>query len=115
LRSIFLALDKKKPDLPEEKIRQPSFTYFNAVEYGIRRIENTKVAREPETVFSVEKAADRVLFNRFVPASIVVNEEWKFVHFRERLGLSGARFGPSDIQSSKNGRGRVCWWICAPP
>jgi two-component system CheB/CheR fusion protein len=82
----FLPLDKKNRIFQKKKSVSRLSTYFNGVEYGIRRVENTKVARESETVLTVEKAADRVLFNRFVPASIVVNEEMEIVHFRGKTG-----------------------------
>jgi two-component system, chemotaxis family, CheB/CheR fusion protein len=44
------------------------------------------VTREPQQFFAVEKEVDRVLMNRFVPASIVVNEEMEIVHFRGKTG-----------------------------
>jgi two-component system CheB/CheR fusion protein len=56
------------------------------VEYSIRRVEDSKAVREVEGVSSVEKAAERVLFNRFVPASIVINEEMDIVQFRGKTG-----------------------------
>jgi len=82
----FSPLDKKNRIFQKKKSVSRLSTYFNGVEYGIRRVENTKPTREPEVAFTVEKAADRVLFNRFVPASIVVNEEMEIVHFRGKTG-----------------------------
>lgn len=82
----FAPLDKKNRIFQKRKVASRLSTYFNGVEYGIRRIEMNQAAREPDIVGTVEKAADRVLFNRFVPASIVINEELEIVHFRGKTG-----------------------------
>jgi two-component system, chemotaxis family, CheB/CheR fusion protein len=79
-------VDKKNRIFQKKKSASRLATYFSGVEYGIRRVEDNKPAREPEAVSTVEKAADRALFNRFVPASIVVNEEMEIVHFRGKTG-----------------------------
>jgi len=82
----FIAVDKKNRIFQKKKSASRLATYFSGVEYGIRRVEDSKAVREPEAVSTVEKAADRVLFNRFVPASIVVNEEMEIVQFRGKTG-----------------------------
>ena len=43
----------------------------------------------------IEKDVDRLLLNRFVPASIVVNEQMEIVHFR---GKTGAYLEPATGQ-----------------
>ncbi len=82
----FTPVDKKNRLFQKKKSASRLATYFSGVEYGIRRVEDNKAAREPEAVSTVEKAADRVLFSRFVPASIVLNEEMEIVQFRGKTG-----------------------------
>lgn len=82
----FAPLDKKSRIFQKKRSVSRLATYFHGVEYSIRRPEDSKAVREQESVPTVEKAADRVLFNRFVPASIVINEEMEIVHFRGKTG-----------------------------
>ncbi len=41
---------------------------------------------EPQAGFTVEREADRLLLDRFVPASVVVNEQMEIVQFRGKTG-----------------------------
>jgi two-component system CheB/CheR fusion protein len=82
----FSAVDKKNRIFQKKRSANRLSTYFNGVEYGIRQVENSKVVREVDSSLSVEKAADRVLFNRFVPAAIVVNDDMEIVQFRGKTG-----------------------------
>src|SRR5258708_8355889 len=54
----FHSVDKKNRIFQKKKEATRMATYFNGVEYGIRRAEGAKVLREPEPVSTVEKAAD---------------------------------------------------------
>jgi len=92
---VFLAA-RQEDRIFRRKIVSRLSTYFNAVEYGIRRIENTKVAREPETVFQCRKGSRRVLF-MFRSRQHCVNEEMELCIFEERLGPIWSPLGPSDI------------------
>jgi two-component system, chemotaxis family, CheB/CheR fusion protein len=60
----FTPVDKKNRIFQKKKSGSRLATYFSGIEYGIRRVGDNKAAREPEAVFTVEKAADRVLFSR---------------------------------------------------
>src|SRR5258706_5026662 len=82
----FIPIDKKNRIFQKKKSGTRPVTYFNNVDFDIRRNEDSKVARESEPSATIEKAADRILFHRFVPASIVVNEDMEIVHFRGKTG-----------------------------
>src|SRR5258708_3230253 len=82
----FSPVDKKNRIFQKKKSSSRPATYFNALDYSIRRVDDGRAHREPEAVSPIEKAADRMLFNRFVPASIVVNEDMEIVQFRGKTG-----------------------------
>jgi len=83
----FLAVDKKNKIFQKKKSAARLLTYFGGPDYGKRRsTTDPKVAREPNPVFAVENEADRLLMSRFVPPSVVVNEEMEIVHLRGKTG-----------------------------
>jgi two-component system, chemotaxis family, CheB/CheR fusion protein len=55
-------------------------------DHRLLRSTDAKAARKPEPASLIEKEIDRLLLNRFVPASIVVNEHMEIVHFRGKTG-----------------------------
>ena len=69
--------------LKESAARLP--TYFGALDYGLRRAGEGKAA-EPVPAFAAERDVDRLLVDRFVPASVVVNEQMHIVQFRGKTG-----------------------------
>ena len=81
----FHPVDKKNRLFQKKKSAARLTTYFSG-EYGIRRVDDNKAVREADGVSSLEKAAERVLSNRFVPTSIVINEEMDIVQFRGKTG-----------------------------
>ena len=83
----FVPVEKKSKIFQKKKTATRLINYFGGLDYGLRRtIEDPKTPREPQPVFTVEKEVDRLLMSRFVPASIVVNEEMEIVHFRGKTG-----------------------------
>jgi two-component system CheB/CheR fusion protein len=83
----FAPVDKKNKIYLKKTSATPLSTHFGGLDFGMRRLEDSKAAREPQPpVFTVEKEVDRLLVNRFVPASIVVNEEMEIVQFRGKTG-----------------------------
>ncbi|PYX28784.1 MAG: chemotaxis protein CheR [Acidobacteria bacterium] len=81
----FHPIDKKNRLFQKKKTAGRLTTYFSGVDYGIRQVEDSKPVREAEGS-SLEKAAERALANRFVPASIVINEAMDIVQFRGKTG-----------------------------
>jgi two-component system, chemotaxis family, CheB/CheR fusion protein len=83
----FTPVDKKNKIYKKKESAAHLVTYFGSVDYGIRRgTREGKAGREPKPVSTIEKEADRMLMDRFVPASIVVNEQMEIVQFRGKTG-----------------------------
>jgi two-component system, chemotaxis family, CheB/CheR fusion protein len=82
----FTPLDRKSKIFQKKKSVARLATYFGALDYGIRRGEDVKAPRGPQPAFAIEKEVDRLLMNRFVPASVVVNDEMEIVHLRGKTG-----------------------------
>jgi len=82
----FMPVDKKNKIYQKKKSATRLAAYFGGMDYGIRRTDEARTAREPLPVFTVEKEVDRMLMDRFVPASIVVNEHMEIVQFRGKTG-----------------------------
>jgi two-component system CheB/CheR fusion protein len=57
-----------------------------AAEYQLGRRPGTTVAREPQGPSSIETNADKILFNRYIPPSIVINESMQILQFRGKTG-----------------------------
>ena len=82
----FAPLDKKNRIYQKKNTATRLPAHFGAPDSAIRRRAQTTARREAPAVSMVEKEVDRLLLNRFVPASIVVNEEMEIVHFRGKTG-----------------------------
>jgi two-component system, chemotaxis family, CheB/CheR fusion protein len=82
----FTPVDKKNKIYKKKESASRLVTYFGSVDYGLRRSSEGKAGREPKPVSTIEKEADRMLMDRFVPASIVVNEQMEIVQFRGKTG-----------------------------
>ncbi len=93
----FASVDKKSKIF--QKKRSAGRPIISFSDFGVRRGLGSKVAREPQSFSTVEKEADRLLFNRFVPASIVINEDMEIVQFR---GKTGAYLEPATGQPTFN-------------
>jgi two-component system, chemotaxis family, CheB/CheR fusion protein len=81
-------LIEKKHRIYQKKHASPRLiTYFTGVDQSRRRGADPKAAaRPPVDSLTIEKEVERVLVNRFVPASIVVNSEMDIVQFRGKTG-----------------------------
>jgi two-component system CheB/CheR fusion protein len=77
----FVPVDKKNKIYQKKKSTARLLTHFAGIDYGIRR-KDAKTGPDPQPVSTVDKEADRMLLDRFVPASIVVNDEMEIVRFR---------------------------------
>jgi len=82
----FVTVDKKNKIYQKKQSAARLMHYFGGVDYRASEQGNARVAGEQQPVFNVEKEADRLLAHRFVPASIVVNEEMEIVQFRGKTG-----------------------------
>ncbi|HEY1261952.1 MAG TPA: chemotaxis protein CheB [Terriglobales bacterium] len=82
----FLLLDKKHKIYQKKRSAARLITYFSGTDYTARRPELAKPSPAPADTLTVDREVERVLVNRFVPASIVVNEQMEIVQFRGRTG-----------------------------
>jgi two-component system CheB/CheR fusion protein len=82
----FAPVDRKSKIFQKRKAAGPLLTYFSARNHRVRPVEEPRLAFEPQIASTIEKEADRVLFHRFVPASLVINEDMEIVQFRGKTG-----------------------------
>jgi len=82
----FALVDKKDKIYQKRKTTARLATYFASTDYSPRRIENAKTGRHLPAPFTVENEVEQLLINRFVPASIVVNDQMEIVQFQGKTG-----------------------------
>jgi two-component system, chemotaxis family, CheB/CheR fusion protein len=82
----FTLVDKKNKIYQKKYSPARLISFFSGAEYRPHRAgspPNRKVQPDP---LSLESEVERILLNRFVPASIVVNSEMEIVQFRGKTG-----------------------------
>ncbi|MGH9500721.1 MAG: chemotaxis protein CheB [Terriglobales bacterium] len=82
----FSPLDKKNRVYQKKNSATRLPARFGSPDSSIRRRDQNKAAPEVSPAAMLEKEVDRLLLNRFAPASIVVNEAMEIVHFRGKTG-----------------------------
>ncbi len=82
----FTLVDKKYKIYQKKRSSTRLITYFTGLDFGTRRPSEPATAKLPQRGLSVEQEVERILVNRFVPASIVVNDEMDIVQFRGKTG-----------------------------
>jgi two-component system CheB/CheR fusion protein len=87
----FTLIDKKHK-IYKKKSTTHLVTFFTGVETMSQRRESFRPHQALPSPFTVEKEVERVLMNRYVPASVVVNEDMEIVQFR---GHTGAYLEPA--------------------
>jgi two-component system CheB/CheR fusion protein len=80
----FTPVDKKNRIYQKKNSATRLPAHFISPDHSIRRKTDSKTVALPAS--PLEKEVDRLLLNRFVPASIVVNEQMEIVHFRGKTG-----------------------------
>jgi two-component system CheB/CheR fusion protein len=93
----FGLVDKKDKIYQKRKTTARLTTYFANADYLPIRTGDSKLARELPAPFTVEREVEHLLVNRFVPASIVVNDQMEIVQFH---GKTGAYLEPPAGQPS---------------
>jgi two-component system, chemotaxis family, CheB/CheR fusion protein len=82
----FALVDKKDKIYQKRKTTARLATYFASTDYSPRRIEDAKTGRHLPAPFTVENEVEQLLINRFVRASIVVNDQMEIVQFQGKTG-----------------------------
>jgi two-component system CheB/CheR fusion protein len=95
----FGLVDKKDKIYQKRKTTARLATYFAAGDYLPIRTADSKLSRALPAAFTVEREVEHLLVNRFVPASIVVNDSMEIVQFH---GKTGAYLEPPAGQPSFN-------------
>jgi two-component system CheB/CheR fusion protein len=93
----FGLVDKKDKIYEKRKTTARLTTYFANADYLPIRAGDGKLSRELPAPFTVEREVEHLLVNRFVPASIVVNDAMEIVQFQ---GKTGAYLEPPAGQPS---------------
>jgi len=82
----FGLVDKKDKIYQKRKTAARLTTYFAGADYLPGRAAEAKPAREVPAPYTLEREAEHMLVNRFIPASIVVNDQMEIVQFHGRTG-----------------------------
>ena len=93
----FGLVDKKDKIYQKRKTTARLTTYFANADYLPIKAGDAKSSRELPAPFTVEREVEHLLVNRFVPASIVVNDQMEIVQFH---GKTGAYLEPPAGQPS---------------
>jgi two-component system CheB/CheR fusion protein len=82
----FTVVDKKAKIYRKKPTSTRLATFFTPQHYEVRKVGGIPVSKTAQSGLSIEKEVDRLLVNRFVPASIVVNDALEIVQFRGKTG-----------------------------
>src|SRR5271154_4935145 len=93
----FGLVDKKDKIYQKRKSSARLTTYFANADYLPIRAGDAKLPRGLPAPFTVEREVEHLLVNRFIPASIVVNDQMEIVQFH---GKTGAYLEPPAGQPS---------------
>ncbi|MGB7584147.1 MAG: PAS domain-containing protein, partial [Terriglobales bacterium] len=91
----FAPVDKKNRIYQKKSSASRFPAHFGSSDRSLRPVSAAKAAPEATPASLLEKEVDRLLLDRFVPASVVVNENMEIVHFR---GKTGAYLEPATGQ-----------------
>src|ERR1700683_5366854 len=82
----FGLVDKKDKIYQKRKTSARLTTYFASADYLPIRTADSRLSRDLPAPFTVEREVEHLLVNRFVPASIVVNDSMEIVQFQGNTG-----------------------------
>jgi two-component system CheB/CheR fusion protein len=83
----FAPVDKKNRIYQKKNSAARLPAHFASADYSLSPKPTARASRPVQPASVLEKEVDRLLLNRFVPPSIVVNEDMEIVHFRGKTGL----------------------------
>lgn len=83
---LFTLVDKKHKIYQKKRSAVRPAAQFIGAEYPVPRQEPVRTPRIKGAGFDVDREVERILENRFVPGSIVVNQDMEIVQFRGKVG-----------------------------
>ena len=83
---LFTLIDKKHKIYQKKRTTTRVVAHFGEPNYAVPRLEPAHAQNTQETGFDVDREVERILARRFVPGSIVVNQEMEIVQFRGKVG-----------------------------
>jgi two-component system, chemotaxis family, CheB/CheR fusion protein len=83
---LFTLVDKKYKIYQKKRSNVRFVTQFLEPGHAAPRLEPAKPCNIPSEGFDADREVDRILAQRYVPGSIVVNEEMEIVQFRGKIG-----------------------------
>ena len=84
---LFTLIDKKYKIYQKKRSTARVATHFSGPEYTVPRLEASHSPKILDAGFDVDREVERILAHRFVPGSIVVNDDMEIVQFRGKIGL----------------------------
>jgi two-component system CheB/CheR fusion protein len=83
---LFTLIDKNHKIYQKKRSTARAVTHFIGPEYAVPRLEPAHSPHIHRAGFDVDREVERILAHRFVPGSIVVNNEMEIVQFRGKVG-----------------------------
>ena len=83
---LFTLTDKKHKIYQKKRSTARVVAHFIGPEYTVPRLEPASSPKILDAGFDVDREVERILAHRFVPGSIVVNDEMEIVQFRGKIG-----------------------------
>jgi two-component system CheB/CheR fusion protein len=83
---LFTLVDKKYKIYQKKRSNARVVAHFTGPSYEVPRMEPVHSPKITDAGFDVDREVERVLAHRFVPGSLVVNNEMEIVQFRGKIG-----------------------------
>ena len=83
---LFTLVDKKHKIYQKKRSNARVVAHFTGPNFVVPELEPARSPRTLETEFDANREVERILAQRFVPGSIVVNDEMEIVQFRGKIG-----------------------------
>jgi two-component system CheB/CheR fusion protein len=82
----FTLIDKKYKIYQKKKNAARLITYFTGTDFSVRQKDAARASKSQEAVFTVGQEVERLLAKRFLPPSIVLNEQMEIVQIYGHTG-----------------------------
>lgn len=83
---LFTLIEKKHKIYQKKRSTARQAARFIGPEYAVPRMEPAQFPKIVDTGFDVDREVERILAHRFIPGTIVVNNEMEIVQFRGKVG-----------------------------